>query len=152
MKIVAFLQNQWARDPVAMKRIYDRYATDLNKRADLNARFLFYQSLTGRRLKMAFGEKCDEIIWEEATTEITAVSSAAPRPNPAHIKRVLEYHSPHAVMIFGAGHRQAVLKAIEESERVIDVMIFAHPAARTITSEDLIEWKKLLTTYLAQAN
>jgi hypothetical protein len=68
MKIVAFLQNMWVRNPESARRILKR-APQVRER--LIAYSLFAGCLTGRRLKAALGEElCQSIVWEEASPVI----------------------------------------------------------------------------------
>jgi hypothetical protein len=125
-RVVAFLQNQWVQDPERVRAIYARYAGDLERRAELNARFLFLRSVTGRRLREAFGELCDRIVWEEITTEIGGVSGAVFPADPGHVRRVLAHFDPAVVLAFGRVARDGLIPFIGRR-----VMVFApHPAAR----------------------
>jgi len=86
MTVVAFLQNQWFKNPAKIAEIYARHDTP-EGRVKLNARFLFYRSLTGKRLLDAFGRYvCERIIWEEASREVGSISSHCPPADPAHIR------------------------------------------------------------------
>src|SRR6266568_1090430 len=99
MKIVAFMQNQWFRNPHKAREIFDKHS---NKREELIARFLFAgRGLSGRRLQAAFGDLCDQIVWEESSTNFGGESSSLFPADMAHIKRVLEKHKPDIVLAFG---------------------------------------------------
>lgn len=124
MVVVAFLQCQWARNPDKMRVIYR--GASLERRARLNRAFLFYSCITGRRLTTAFGEDlCDEIIWEETTTEIGGESSFKPLPDPAHIRSVLSHFKPDIILTFGRVAFDAVSPLVN-----MPVIAAPHPAAR----------------------
>lgn len=77
-KIVAFLQNQWFRDPERMKRIREDVHWKDKPRWHWNATWLFFGCLTGRRLLEALGEDlCSEIYWEEISPEIGGFAASA---------------------------------------------------------------------------
>ena len=128
MKIVAFLQCQWFKNPARMRHIYELHGNTPELRAELNATFLFFGCLSGKRLKASFGDLCDSIIWEESTKEIGGESSFKPLPDPAHIIAVLDYFKPDLIITFGkvAHHAVANLTAIP-------IISAPHPAARHST-------------------
>lgn len=123
MIIVAFLQNQWFKDPERIKRIY---AARPDRREELNKRFLFLNSLTGKRLKATFGDMCNLIIWEEISPRIGRESAAVFSPDHDHIKSVLEKHKPDCLIAFGTKAKEG-LKRYCEGIPLIDC---PHPAAR----------------------
>lgn len=101
MIIVGFLQNQWFNDPERMKMLLEeRYMGDREK---FIRHFLFYNCVTGRRLKQYLGEHwCEDIIWEETSLEMGATPSASYPPDLLHIGRVIRKHHPTHVIAFGA--------------------------------------------------
>ena len=134
--IVAFLQNQWW-PPKSIKSIeyaYRKHGSTPEGRADLNARYLFFRCLTGRRLKLAFGDDlCNEIIWENASSQIASLSNQAFPPDVDHITKVILHFKPQIVITLG---KQA-LNGLAEAEKLIlpaqrwkHHMIGPHPAAR----------------------
>jgi hypothetical protein len=127
--ILAFLQCMWVRDPEKVAAIYAR-KPGLDRRAELNRRFLFRQSLTGRRLTKAFGDLCGQIIWEETTTEIGGESSFNPAPDPAHIRSVLTYFKPDAILLFGRTATNSVRPIAAELCPGATVISGTHPTAR----------------------
>lgn len=143
MKIVAFMQNQWFKDPAAAKRLYDKYP---DHREEFIKRFLFMGCLSGRRLKIAFGSLCDKIIWEECSPEIGGHASFNPKPDPDHIRRVLEKHKPDLVMTFGRGAHAGVSPLWDGK-----IAAFAHPAARTIETSHLVTWRPMLQKIIDSA-
>jgi hypothetical protein len=134
MKVVAFLQNQWFKNPEKIAKMYARTGTTPEGRAQLNRIFLFYKSLTGKRIKAAFGQDaCREIIWEEASREIAGESDGSFPADTSHIKAVIQHFEPDAILCFG--------KIVSDAVRVlmprIPVIYGPHPAARhaTVTAE-----------------
>lgn len=124
MKILAFLQNQWFRDPARVKKIYDARPT---KRRELNRAFLFAGCLTGRRLRTAFGaDLCRQIVWEEISPQVGSKSHHAFPPDHEHIKRVIEEEKPDYILVFGRIAESGVAPhAVGRT-----YMICPHPAAR----------------------
>jgi hypothetical protein len=122
VKILAFLQNQWFKNPERAAAIYARRP---ELRRKLNARFLFAGCLTGRRLRMSLGDDlCREIEWEEVSKEVAGESSGAFPPDPKHVAAVLEEVKPDVVLLFG--------KIAEEIEHMVPCKVIKapHPAAR----------------------
>jgi hypothetical protein len=131
-RVVAFLQNQWFKNPKHVRRIYAEHAGDMDRRARLNARFLFYKSLTGRRLRDAFGSLCATIVWEESSPEIGGESSARFNIDRVHILRVLEHFEPRIVLGFG-GPAVAELHHMANAGAPWRLICGPHPAARQAT-------------------
>jgi hypothetical protein len=123
MKIVAFLQNMWVRDPDRLKRAIERDGEELRIRMMEYA--LFAGCVTGRRLKSAFGELVEDIVWEETTREIADNPKTIFPAQPEHIKAVLEKYQPDVVLTFGKIAADAVKPLW--SGRIICA---PHPAAR----------------------
>jgi hypothetical protein len=136
MKIVAFLQNQWFRDPERIKRIIERTtereATEGQKDAQAVreyyiSSFLFMGCVTGRRLKQCLGEElCDDIVWEEISKEVGGQSSAVFPADLKHMRFVIDRHRPDVVLAFG----KAATDALKEIRPACDVISGPHPAAR----------------------
>lgn len=138
MKILAFLQNQYFKQPERIARIYAKHGTTPEDRASLNGSFLFMGSLTGRRLKSAFGEElCDDIIWEEASKDVGSVASHCPPADPEHIKDCIQYFKPNIVLAFGNVAKDGVTCSLFLAPSSFDYIEGSHPAARhaTVISE-----------------
>lgn len=128
MIVLAILQNQWFKNPAKVREIYER---NPELRNQLIKRFLFMGCLTGRRLQEAFGDLCDQIIWEEASPEIGGFSASKFTPDPEHIKAAIEKHQPDVVLCFGKIASDAVRSVCcDTSVRHPAVMFGPHPAAR----------------------
>ena len=121
--IVAFLQNLWVKDPQRIQKILDGH--DDKFRRALLKRLLFAGGLTGKRLRSAFGNLCEQIIWDEASREIAGVSSGICQPDLAHIKNVLDTYKPNVVVVFGNIARDAVVPLWSG-----ELICLPHPAAR----------------------
>ena len=129
MKILAILQNQWFRNPEKVKQIYAR---NPELRNQLIKRFLFMGCLSGRRLQQAFGDLCDTIIWEEASSEIGGYSASKFTPDPEHVKRAIETHKPDVVLCFGEIAGDAVRSLCCDLDVKHPAVMFApHPASRS---------------------
>ena len=99
MKVVAFLQNQWVRDPERLRAMIERDGEAFRRKFLKYA--LFAGCLTGRRIKAAFGELCDQIVWEEVTRQIGAYAGSAFEPDLEHCRAVLRFEAPNIVITFG---------------------------------------------------
>lgn len=136
MKIVAFLQNQWFKDPERIKRIIQdtiekesHWKNAGEIREYYISAFLFMGCLTGQRLMRAFGDDtCHEIVWEECSREIGGKSSAAFPADIAHMQEVVERHAPQVLLVFGKIAKDAVKFLLLPSEST--VITGPHPAAR----------------------
>lgn len=138
MKIVAFMQNMWVRDPArvvsSLASFEGQHGTEAANRLWRNyvRRFLFAGCQTGRRLKAAFGEPlCEQIVWEESTREVCGNPRVIAKPQPAHIRAVLQAEQPLVVMVFGKVAARAVLPLLGESCK--HILTLPHPAARQAT-------------------
>ena len=132
MKVVAFLQNLWVKDPAHVEKFFRRYP---EMRERMLRKLLFYRCKTGRVLKAGLGEKlCDEIVWEESTTQIAGDARTVFPPDHKHIEDVIKKHQPEVVIALGKVASQAVFEVISESmDRLMLKMEFCsapHPCAR----------------------
>lgn len=125
MKILAFLQNQWFRDPERVKKIYDSKPM---KRRALNKAFLFAGCLSGRRLRAAFGDLCNKIEWEEISPLVGSQSSSAFPPDHEHIKMVIDDVKPDYIVVFGKLAQEALESHLPKLPQPI--LHCPHPAAR----------------------
>lgn len=126
-RIVAFLQNQWFRDPARMEVIFNRHP---ELREDLIARYLFAGCLTGKRLRAAFGDLCDEIIWEETSRKVGGESSSVFPPDLIHMKGVLVKWEPKLIICFGRVAQVAIGDLAEDVTIRAKILFGPHPAAR----------------------
>lgn len=106
MKVVAFLQNQWFKDPERAKMILERYEKDErhggNGREMFLRDMLFLGCLTGKNLQKAFTwDVCADIIWEESSKNMGGNSASKFKADPEHMKAVIEKHHPDVIMVFG---------------------------------------------------
>jgi len=129
MKIVAFLQNMWVRDPARVREGIKQHGEEYRRR--VMAYSLFAGCLTGRRLKAALGEElCNKIIWEECTREIAGNPLYVPAPQPDHIRQVLQTEKPDVVLAFGKVASNAVSLVVSENPFKCVFLTALHPAAR----------------------
>lgn len=147
MKIVAFLQNQWFKDPEGVARMF---AENPKRRERYISAFLFMGCLTGRRLQQVFGEElCDQIVWEEISPEIGGHASSKFPADPAHIERVLRKHAPDVVLAFGKLAGDGLLSTLSnprlrELPHGFKILYGPHPAARNGAIEGLRKMKSEL--------
>ena len=126
VKIVAFLQNPWFH-PGTHKSIITRYTED-----QVFHRRVLGMSMTGKRLRQAFGELYDKIWWDNANPTPAFHSAGMKEPDQAHIYRVLNTQEPHLVLTFGR-KAEAALREYD----LLDVMSCHHPNARSKTFSEL---------------
>ena len=128
-KVMAFLQNQWFRDPEAARRTFER---NPEQRERLIHAFLFMGCLTGQRLRAAFGDLCEEIVWEEVSTNVGGHSSTAFPADLVHIRAAIAKHDPDIILGFGKIACDALggEDCIPKSPRQRTLILGVHPAAR----------------------
>lgn len=140
--ILGLLQNQWVRNPSRVEAILSRHDAAFRRRY-LGA-LLFFGSLTGKRLRAAFGDQCDRIVWENASPVIGATSNAALSPDLQHVRLALAEVQPRVVLTFGQRARWAI-KRIDWWGPLI---VGPHPAARMADIDDrLAAMCRTLETY-----
>jgi len=163
MKIMAFLQNQWVRDPDRLKATIDRLEAHEPGRGERYRRkfvhyALFSGCLTGKRLKVAFGNLCDQIIWEEGSKEIGRHAGAFFPPDYSHILGRIKEEKPHIALVFGKSNIEIFAKSpafhviVDEVVRPLRVIDLPHPAARinniqTLLNEGAEKCRKLMEKY-----
>jgi hypothetical protein len=125
MVALAILQNLWARDPERVRKVLAN-RSGANRRRVIRT-VLFGGCLTGRRLTAAFGEELrDQMLWEEASTEVAGDARIIIRPDPDHIRRVLWSIEPDLVIGFG----RLACDAVEPLCSGTEFLRAPHPAAR----------------------
>lgn len=141
MKVLAFLQNMWFKDPERANLLLQRYEKHHNDDGCGRERFirdmLFLRCLTGKRLQAAFTwDVCAEIIWEESSKDMGGHSAAKFAADPEHMKAVIEKHKPDVIMVFGKVAYDGIMllkqyPTIDAYLQAIGgVMVGPHPAAR----------------------
>lgn len=141
MKIVAFLQNQWFKEPERIKWTIERTIEREKERGARGktadevreyylAAFLFWGCLTGQRLKKALGELTNQIVWEEVSREIGGSSSSCFPPDLAHVRDVLDRHKPEVVLTFGKLALEG-LGAVRKPRDRFRIISSPHPASRS---------------------
>lgn len=121
--ILGLLQNQWVREPGRVKAALDRRSPEQGRKL---LSLLLFQSHSGKRLKAAFGEWTQRIIWENASSVIGSQSTANPAPDLDHVRRMLAEIKPAIVLAFGK--RAATAMAHVTYDGVL--ICGPHPAVR----------------------
>lgn len=134
-KILAILQNQWVKDPDAVRRAIANSKDPVAYRRRFNAYALFAGCMTGRRLRKEFGALCDEIVWEEASTQIGGHAASSFPADLNHIRAAIADVKPSIVIGFGKIACDA-LRAEGVSGRGVGYTFIAcqHPTARGLSS------------------
>jgi len=134
MKILAFMQNQWLKDPERHKRTMQRYidrgkpelAEDLRRRMIHYA--LFAGCRTGQILKKFLGDDvCSKIIWDEASKEVGGHSSSCFKADHDHMRSRIDEEKPGIVIAFGKIAGDALDKL---SPTEVYRIIMPHPTGR----------------------
>lgn len=108
MKILAILQNTWAKDP---DRVHALLVRNQDRRHEVVARLLFASGcLTGRRILTVFGDMLKEHDWtfENASTVVTGNSGGRPPHNVQHICGAIGRYRPDALIVFGSSAQRAI--------------------------------------------
>lgn len=141
MRIVAFLQNQWFKDPEGVKRMFAEHP---DRRERYISAFLFMGCLTGKRLQSVFGEDlCDGIVWEEASREVGGKSRSLFAADRQHMMAVIQKHKPTVILCFGKIAAEGV-KSLPDDTPVI---YGPHPAARNGAIKGLQQMRDELTSF-----
>lgn len=132
MKIVAFLQNQWFKNPAGVESAINHRPEE--QRAAFRQRFaqraLFMGCLTGKRLLACLGSPlCNQIYWENASQEMSDHASASPPADHAHIRAVLQEQRPDLILAFGNTAIVALMELVPELWPD-NLLTAPHPAAR----------------------
>jgi hypothetical protein len=131
LRVVAFLQNMWIKNPDKFQRQLDRCESDEHReklRSRAIAYALFAGCITGRRLRSALGDWCDRIVWEEASPIIADNPRDYHPPDERHIKGVLIKHMPEVVLCFTRRGEDVIRRLCS-----CHVISAPHPAARHAT-------------------
>lgn len=141
MRIMAFLQNQWFKDPEGVKAMFAEHP---ERRERYIAAFLFMGCLTGRRLQSVFGEDlCDGIIWEEASAEVGGHSRSLFAADRQHMMSVIKKHNPTIILSFG----KIASEGLRSLPIDIPVIYGPHPAARNGAVEGLRKMRQELEPF-----
>jgi len=122
---LAFLQNQWFRNPEKVKLILSR--RDEKFRRLWIKRTLFAGCLTGQRILRAFGDNVDNIVWEETSREIRGHASSRFTADDKHIREAIDLYKPVVILLFGKIAQEAVIPIVFPN---ISFINGPHPAAR----------------------
>lgn len=129
--IVAFLQNLWVKNP---DRVREMFARRPDGREFMLRMLLFRGGRTGKILRENLGQDlCNQIVWEESTTQIGGDAKSVFPPEPEHIRRVLLKHQPEIVLAFGKVAAQAVFGVLPAlpPPAMVHFLSAPHPCARS---------------------
>lgn len=136
MKVLAFLQNMWVRDPERVKAMIAKDGEVFRRRFMHYA--LFAGCLTGRRLRAAFGHWCDSIIWEEVSREIGGKASSVFPADISHIAQRIAEEKPDVILVFGHIATEGLARAGYGGVPLPKLITGPHPAARSTDVERLL--------------
>jgi hypothetical protein len=134
VKILAFMQNQWFRDPDKVRSMLEREQDPVRRerlRRSLIKYALFAGCKSGRVLRKHFGDLCDEIHWEEASPQIGGRASDAFPPDLVHMAAVIAGLKPDLIITFGKVAAEGLAQLGEITAAIVAA---PHPAARHPTA------------------
>lgn len=123
MTVLAVLQNQWFREPDKVRAILQRTP---QARRRIITYSLFAGCRTGQVLKAVFGDRCRDIVWEEASPEIGGKASSCFPADHAHLRAVMEDVKPDVVLAFGRIASSALVQLVPTGKLIVG----PHPTAR----------------------
>ncbi len=139
--VLGLLQNSWAHDPVRVRATLDRQTPYCRRRM---IAFMLMRSVTGKRLRSAFGEWCDRIVWENASRVIVGRSHESAPADVDHVSEVILDVKPTVILVFGRIAMQGVAK-VGGLLNGVPQIIGPHPAARgPDTMERLVDMRQVL--------
>lgn len=133
MRVLAFMQNMWLKNPERWKDTLQRYidrgkhehAEQLRKRMIHYA--LFAGCRSGQVLKRYLGEKhCSNIIWDESSLQIGGVASSSFPANIEHMQTRIISEDPDLILGFGKTACEALTKINPRQTW----MVAPHPTSR----------------------
>jgi len=141
MNIVAFLQNPGFKPGTPMT-IVDKY-----KSQQQFHRELLETTMSGARLKVAFGEYWfNRIWWDNANPNIPTYGMERLDPDILHIEKVIADQKPKLVLTFGKQAERGVSSSI--AAIALKVMSCHHPNARFRTQSDLDQFAQDVIQYV----
>lgn len=123
MVVLGLLQNQWVRDPERLRALYARQP---DQRRRYIGMLLFWGCLSGKRLRQALGDWCEQIIWENVSPEITSRPDVQIVGDPIHVKKAIIEVRPDLIIAFGAVARQTLYSVVCK----VKIIGAPHPANR----------------------
>lgn len=130
ISIVGFMQNPWFPDgtPQEHIRMY-RYNQEFHKKILVN-------SMSGQRLKQAFGDEMFERIWwDNVAPEAATEAKGKTDVDMQHVEAIIKIRDPQLILTFGKMATDAIKQSIGAIRR--KVMECHHPNARYKTQSEL---------------
>jgi len=132
--ILCFMQNMWVKKPKKMYKILKEKPNDWNMWCKT---LLFAGCTSGRRLKQAFGDVVNLMIWDETTKEICDNPRTVPKADLTHISDTIKRIKPDIIITFGKHAEKAVCDMYESGVIYYHstplpkhFFLCTHPAAR----------------------
>lgn len=149
LKILAFMQNMWVKDPAKVQKSLDRWKDKPEFWNNMVKTLLFAGCLTGRNIKKAFGQDLAlSIIWDETTKEIADNPKYVPKADLEHMRNTILRVRPDVIITFGKNAESALEKIILNKNVFYHIRIpkhifhAPHPAyvTRNPKAMDTINW------------
>ena len=140
MRAVFLLQNQWFKDPKRAQNSIDRITSlldgdELKARSRFIPRSLFAGCRTGQIILKDFDEILHDVaidtIFEEASKELHGYPRIVPAPDPLHVKAIIDYYSPDAMILLGR-IAESAYDGIGYREDPCRIFRVPHPTTRRI--------------------
>lgn len=143
--IVAFMQNAWFPEHIT------HYHRELYQTDQAFHRVVLGKTMSGNRLKQAFGDKYYNLIWwDNAGPPAIGSSEIATPIDIKHVDKVINDHDPLLILTFGRKAEEAVSRAVNSVDKT--VMNCHHPNARFKTQEDLLRFALRVIQWLREVN
>ena len=140
MTILAFMQNPWF-PPNTAKRHVELYNTDQEFH-----RRLLAGTMSGRRLRQAFGDLFGKIHWDNVAPAAAEEASGVTDVDMKHVERVIGEVKPQLILTFGTLAKGALENSIRAYK--IKRMDCHHPNARGRTQGDLDQFASDVQSYI----
>ena len=148
MKVVAFLQNAYFKDPNCESA--KLYVSDPEFRRKALA-----QSMTGSRLLSALGKDLFNLIhWDNATDEVGDERRSSLPAKPSHILNVVNRLRPYVILTFGRTAKDGVVFASQyfNLNQSLAIFCMSHPSAMGLTKREMGTWRPMIEAHLRLVN
>lgn len=143
MIAVAFLQNPYFPEGTPQETI-DAYRYDQEAH-----RVALLKSMSGKRLKKAFGDYFDQIHWDNANPAHGEKPSDRLPPDLNHMEAVIRLHSPAIVLCFSRTAEAGMNELVMTMRTDCAFAYCPHPNARGITNKELSDFaQRIINAYL----
>ena len=131
------MQNPWFREGTPPEWV-TRYRDD-----QIFHRRVLGNSMSGKRLRQAFGELYEEIHWDNSNWRAVDKASGLMLPDYEHIENVIGREHPNLIVCFG----KVAWEAVRRFDPPAPTWECHHPNARGRTQEDLNKFAEMVRDF-----